>query len=115
MDSIKQLKDENERSYSTDNPLSVDYVKLSHHGSQHNTSPEFLKLIECQNYIISTNGSGHGHPDKRTLARIADRHPHSTIWFNYRRVYNAINTSLNVDDSSKINCGYKCSMEGFEL
>ena len=114
-DSIKQLKDENGRSYSTDNPLAVDYVKLSHHGSQHNTSPEFLKLIECKNYIISTDGSRHGHPDKRTLARIADRHPNSTIWFNYRSVYNAVKTSLKVDDSSKINCVYKCSTEGFEL
>ena len=115
VNSIKQLRDENDLSYSSDNPLSVHYVKLSHHGSQYNTSPIFLELIDCQNYVISTNGSGHGHPDKRTLARIAHRHPHSNIWFNYLSVCSAINTSLNTDDSSKINCKYKCSTEGFKL
>ncbi|OEU70591.1 MAG: hypothetical protein BA863_18470 [Desulfovibrio sp. S3730MH75] len=115
INSIKQLTDENGFSYSSDNPLAVDYIKLSHHDSQYNTSPEFLKLIDCQNFVISTNGSGHGHPDKRTLARVADRHPHSTIWFNYHSVYSAINTSLNSYDSSKINCGYKCSTGCFEL
>lgn len=115
VDSILQLKDEKGCSFSTDNPLTLDYVKLSHHGSQHNTSPEFLKLIDCKNYIISTNGSGHGHPDKRTLARIADQHPRSTIWFNYESVCTDIRSSLNDEDSSKINCRYKCSTEGFEL
>ena len=115
VNSIKQLRDGNGLSYSSDNPLSVNYVKLSHHGSQYNTSPIFLKLIDCQNYVISTNGSGHGHPDKRTLARIADQHPHSTIWFNYLSVCGAMNTSLNTNDSSKINCKYKCCTEGFKL
>lgn len=115
VNSLMQLRDENGLSYSVDNPLVVDYVKLSHHGSCHNTSPEFLKLIKCQNYIVSTNGSRHGHPHKRTLARIADQHPYSTIWFNYRSVYNSIENSLNGEDSSKIRCGYKCSTEGFKL
>jgi len=66
-DNIKDL------GHSEDNPLLLDYVKLSHHGSKYNTSPELLKLISCQNFIISTNGNRHGLPNKLTLSRIVDR------------------------------------------
>ena len=57
---------------SEDNPLKVDYVKVSHHGSRNNTSNGLLDIIKCDNYIISTNG-GDGnacHPDRETLAHI---------------------------------------------
>jgi len=116
INSIKQLKDENDRSYNTDNPLAVDYVKLSHHGSQHNTSPDFLELIECQNFIVSTNsGGGYGHPNKRTLARIAYRHPHSTIWFNYQNICDCITGKFSTEDANQIICKFKCSHEGIQL
>jgi len=77
IDSIRDL------GHSEDNPLLLDYVKLSHHGSKYNTSPEFLKLICCQNFIISTNGNRHGLPNKLTLARIVDRFPRANLLFNY--------------------------------
>ncbi|MDE1480273.1 MBL fold metallo-hydrolase [Xenorhabdus bovienii] len=51
--------------------IKVDVVKISHHGSQNNTSLELLRLIECNKYLISTNGKSHGHPNLETLARIA--------------------------------------------
>jgi beta-lactamase superfamily II metal-dependent hydrolase len=50
--------------------LPLDAFKLSHHGSAANTSSELLDLISCRNYLISTNGSIHGHPDKVALARV---------------------------------------------
>jgi len=79
--------------FSEENPLLLDYVKLSHHGSQYNTSPQFLKLISCQNFIISTNGQRHGLPNKLTLARIINQFPKATLLFNYpdliERVFSA--------------------------
>jgi beta-lactamase superfamily II metal-dependent hydrolase len=58
--------------YSTEKKLKVDYVKVSHHGSKNNTSQEMLNYIDCDNYIISTNGgaSKHKHPSRETIARI---------------------------------------------
>ena len=50
--------------------LSLDAFKLSHHGSAANTSRELLELTSCRNYLISTNGSIYGHPDKIALARV---------------------------------------------
>ncbi|PFX61619.1 MBL fold protein [Bacillus wiedmannii] len=58
--------------YSSQNKLYVDVVKISHHGSRKNTSEQLLELIECRNFIISTNG-GRGVrnlPDKESLSRI---------------------------------------------
>jgi hypothetical protein len=81
--SIRSLKDKAGNLYSEENPLFVDYVKLSHHGSQYNTSPEFLRLISSKDFIVSTDGSKHGLPNKRTLARVAECHVGVKFWFNH--------------------------------
>jgi hypothetical protein len=51
------------------NPLKVDLVKISHHGSAGNTSPELLSLIECGHFVFCAYGKG--YPAKSTLVRIA--------------------------------------------
>ncbi|MFT4847694.1 MAG: hypothetical protein ACI8ZO_000285 [Flavobacteriales bacterium] len=53
-----------------DFPICFDLIKISHHGSQNNTSLELLKMITSKKYIFSTNGRTHNHPDKETIARI---------------------------------------------
>jgi len=53
-----------------DFPLYFDVIKLSHHGSQKNTSLELLEMITSQQYIFSTNGKTHNHPDNETISRI---------------------------------------------
>lgn len=78
--------------YSEKHPLSVDYVKLSHHGSCYNISPALLKIVRCDKFLVSTNG-GKGtyhHPDRLTLALIAcaptrdfDKPIH--FYFNYSK------------------------------
>ena len=53
-----------------DFPIYFDAIKISHHGSQKNTSLELLKMITSRQYVFSTNGSIHDHPDKETISRI---------------------------------------------
>lgn len=77
--------------YSVDNPLKVDFVKLSHHGSKYNISNDLLDIISCDNFIISTNGgmANAYHPDREAIAKLL-YHPHrdmnSTVhfFFNYK-------------------------------
>ena len=61
-----------EKGYSEEKPLEVDYVKVSHHGSMNNTSNSLLDIIRCNNYLISTNGGigGSNHPDRTAIAHI---------------------------------------------
>jgi beta-lactamase superfamily II metal-dependent hydrolase len=66
----------------------IDVAKVSHHGSRSNTSPAFAKLINCQRFAFSTDGSReHKHPHPETIARLlaADPDREKTFYFNYRQ------------------------------
>ena len=73
-------------------PIMIDYMKVSHHGSRNNTSNDLLDLIDCQNFIFSTNG-GKGntsHPDRETIANIVchpkrDKSKKINLFFNYSK------------------------------
>jgi beta-lactamase superfamily II metal-dependent hydrolase len=56
--------------YSSKKPLIAEFVKLSHHGSHNNINKNFLELVHSQRFVILTDGSKHGHPDKDSLALI---------------------------------------------
>lgn len=66
-------------------PVFFDLIKLSHHGSFSNNSPELLKLIDSDKWIISSNGKTHNHPDIETLAWIIgkDKKINRKLYFNY--------------------------------
>ncbi len=58
--------------YTSEQRLQVDLVKISHHGSKHNTTQDLLERISCNKYLISTDGSGpYYHPARETLILIA--------------------------------------------
>lgn len=62
-----------------------DAIKVSHHGSLRNTSVEMLTIADSPCFLVSTNGTGHNHPDFEVLSEIVDR-PASFqrhIYFNY--------------------------------
>lgn len=70
--------------YSKEKKIHIDYVKLSHHGSKYNTSYELLDRIECENYLVSTDGTRNNHPDKETFAKIINKKDYDlNFYFNY--------------------------------
>ena len=76
--------------YSSRNRLIVDAVKVSHHGSKHNTSNEFLSIVKTNKYLFSCNVGQNQHqfPTKNCIARILrhnkrDRGQKVTLYFNY--------------------------------
>ena len=61
-----------ELGFNMDNPLDVEFVKLSHHGSIKNINEEFLKTIRTNKYIIcNPSQTSTKHPNKQTIAQIA--------------------------------------------
>ena len=48
-------------------------------------------MIECRKFLISTDGTRYGHPDKEALARIIYTQYCPELIFNYA-VYNSIFT-----------------------
>jgi len=67
-------------------PLPVNAVKLSHHGSQGNTSPEMVRAVRCRHWLVSTNGTRHQHPHPEAIARVIEgaRGRRPVLHFNYR-------------------------------
>ena len=87
-DVVKKLKD---MGYSKENPIHLDLVKLSHHGSKGNINKEFLEIIDCNDFLFTTNGGTGGayHPDRKTIALIKNNkdkkssEKKTTLRFNY--------------------------------
>lgn len=102
-----------ELGYSAENPLKVDMMKVSHHGSRNNTCNELLSVLDCNNYIISTNG-GYGntyHPDREALAKLLC-HPNRNkekllkLYFNYsqKEIEQRTGVLLTDEEKKKYNC-----------
>lgn len=64
---------------------SVDFLKVSHHGSRNNTSLVLAKLLSPQKVLVSTDGSIHGHPDDECIARLVSAPGRRTIYCNFSR------------------------------
>jgi len=94
-----------EKGFSENHKLKVNFVKLSHHGSKHNINQDFLNLIETDTFIISTNGSGHEHPDKETLCKIVKNLP---------RIQNKFLTFYFNDDDNCKRCKKYFNYQDFE-
>ncbi|MGJ4858663.1 hypothetical protein ACN6KF_004664 [Labrys sp. La1] len=92
--------------HSAANPLKLDCLKVSHHGSKANTSPALLSLIDCTRFAFSTDGSRHDHPDAETIARILTHDPErqKTLIFNFRQP----NTEQWDDEELKTRWHYDC-------
>ncbi len=70
--------------YDETNKLKLNVVKISHHGSIYGISPELLNIIDCNDFIISTNGSN-GLPFKECLSRIiTHKKDKINLYFNYK-------------------------------
>lgn len=79
------------RSIQKTGKISFDFIKVSHHGSSGNTSPELLDLIDCKLFGISTSGTRFFNPKLDTIARIVKRTgPNTQLLFNYTSDYNRV-------------------------
>lgn len=92
---VKYLK---KLGYSKENPLKVELIKVSHHGSKANTNKKLLEIINTENYVISTDSSGNNHPNKTTLARILNVNPNAVFHFNYEHVRNEVFSAQDRQD-----------------
>ncbi|MCP1623622.1 ComEC/Rec2 family competence protein [Pseudomonas nitroreducens] len=91
-----------ELGYSDLNPLQCELIKLSHHGSKKNTSPELLRIVRSPRFVVTTDGSYHCLPNKMTFARIHQIHPHSQVLFNYPELIEKIYSPNEVSDLGEL-------------
>lgn len=65
--------------------LKVDLMKVAHHGSSGNITKGLLEMIDCDKYLICTNGAQYSHPDPESISRIitANEDKQKVIIMNY--------------------------------
>ena len=104
-----------ELGYTPRKPMKVDYVKLSHHCSKKSISTELLSLIQCRNFIISTDGSRYGLPHKEALARIL-LHPNRKAKYPIRFFFNHNNDVLRsiFTEGEKQKYNFQCIYPGID-
>ncbi|MGE0502844.1 MAG: ComEC/Rec2 family competence protein [Rhizobiaceae bacterium] len=61
-----------------------DIVKLPHHGSHYNISPEFFRTVLATHYVVSGDGE-HGNPEPTALQWLFEARPELdyTVWMTY--------------------------------
>ncbi|MFB4820360.1 ComEC/Rec2 family competence protein [Enterobacter hormaechei subsp. xiangfangensis] len=62
--------------------LDFNVVKLSHHGSEKNTTSDLIQLLGETEYIICADKSKHNHPNNKTIARILVQYPNARFHFS---------------------------------
>ena len=72
---------------------------MSHHASQNNLNIELMKLLDCKNYLVSTNGLVFNHPDREAIGRVikygGDK---PRLYFNYKTKLNDVWASAGLQD-----------------
>jgi len=85
--------------YSKFKKLKVNIVKVSHHASNNNTSKKFIEMIECDKYIISSDGTRRNVPGKKCICRILKYSSIQTkIYFNYNIIEDIFATNCTEKD-----------------
>lgn len=67
--------------------MTLDYFKLPHHCSYRSLSEKILRLIDCKNFIVSTNSKKYFLPNKRGILKLckflANKGEELKLHFNY--------------------------------
>ena len=60
----------------------VDVLKMPHHGSAHNVTPDFFKRITANHYVFSGNGR-HGNPERETIEMLFAARPRAKFELHF--------------------------------
>jgi beta-lactamase superfamily II metal-dependent hydrolase len=78
-------------------PHEFDAVKVPHHGSRKNISPQLLGIVKSPRWLFSSDGAKFKHPHDEAVARVIVSQTKTTLMFNYRTTFN----HRWIDDSAR--------------
>ena len=77
--------------------LNYSFFKLPHHGSHRNITLDIISKINCNNYVISTDGKNNYLPNKKTILKVLKPNEGKNIkhyfYFNHKEVIDNLNIS----------------------
>jgi len=66
------ISDDKERQLANLYDVNVDILKVSHHGSQRSSDPEFLREVSPMISVVEVGKNSYGHPTSHALGRLAN-------------------------------------------
>ena len=102
--------------YSPKLPLQLAAFKVPHHCSRGNISEQLISTINCQNWLISTDGSRYKHPDDEGVASILHYGVTSVnLLFNVSSKYNSKWSNSGWQARFHYSASYGSSEDGYSL
>jgi beta-lactamase superfamily II metal-dependent hydrolase len=84
--------------------LKLKYMQIPHHGSRYNTSNALLKLIDCEDYIISADAYNRSNlPNKETFIKVLKANPDKVVNFHITQENDLTQNIFKVDEDVQIN------------
>lgn len=75
--------------------VSLDFLKLPHHGSHRSITKEIISKFKCDTFVISTDGNNNYLPNKKTFLKVIEYQNvvrnELTFIFNYSDLINKLN------------------------
>lgn len=97
--------------------LHVEVCKLPHHGSKKNVHKALVESLDCDNWLISTDGTRFKHPDAEAIARVisfsSDTNP--LLSFNVPSTFNGWWDKAEWKDMYKYKVEYGDENDGLTL
>lgn len=88
-------------------PITLELMKLPHHGSMRNLTKEIMKEARCANYVISTNvNNKYCFPHKETIAKLINyrnRAEDLNVYFNYKDSLDVLGITEEEQKKNNIN------------
>jgi beta-lactamase superfamily II metal-dependent hydrolase len=93
--------------FESDGRVPLSAVKVPHHGSRRNNNNDLYKVLDCNRFLVSTNGRTHRHPDAEGIARMLyNKRGRATLFFNYRTIRTAAWDVQDLKDTWKYQTEY---------
>jgi beta-lactamase superfamily II metal-dependent hydrolase len=89
------------------NLLNYSFFKLPHHGSHRNITLDILSKINCNKYIISTDGNNHYLPNKKTILKVLKQKNDTNNKYQFYFNHNEVIDKLNISELEKKNRNFE--------
>ena len=87
--------------------LNYSFFKLPHHGSHRNITLDILSKINCNKYIISTDGNNNYLPNKKTILKVLKQNNGAKTKHHFYFNHSEVIDKLNITEIEKENRNFE--------
>jgi len=94
--------------------VSLDFLKLPHHGSHRSITKEIISKFKCETFVISTDGNNHYLPNKKAFLKVLEYQDKDSNEVNFLFNYSDLIKKLNFTEQEMSNYKFKTKENNFD-